>query len=507
MKATTRGPRASHVNTGTSIPHAELAWPEQAGRVCRLPKTHIEVDERSEVTPYGGLGLFSALAKRLRIAECIDERVKVLKVHRPFHESDHVLAMAANLFVGGMCLEDQASLQHSEAVRRILGAARIPDPTTAGDFLRRFDEHVNVGSLAALRAAIDTVGERAARATARRRKKLATATVDFDGHFKRVYGAQKEGADFNYKCQWSHHPLVASLAETGECLAIVNRPGNARSSDGAAEVADHILPFVRQRAARVLVRGDSDFDRQDLRDICKKHGAYVALVGRAQTGRPEIARSIPEHAYRVFHPRAQREKRAREHERRPRHRRRRGNLRRQRAAERNYKELRQVIQQIAEVTYTPPGSAFTYRLIVRRQVIEHREGQQHLVDQYRYRYVITDLPGRAEDVVDETYLRCDQENVIQQLGSGLAAWRMPVGEFAGNSAWLEIARLAWNIGKWIALLALPDETSRWEWKRFRAAFVIVAAQVLVRSRQVSIRISASHRWHPEFVAAHQRLQM
>jgi Transposase DDE domain group 1 len=507
VKATTRAPRASHVNAGTSIPSGELAWPKQAGRVCRLPKTHVEVDARSEVTPYGGLGLFSGLAQRLRIAECIDEKVTVLKAHRPFHESDHVLAIAANLFVGGMCLEDQANLQHSEAVRRVLGAVRIPDPTTAGDFLRRFDEGVTVGSLSALRDAIDKVGERAARAIARRRKKLATATIDLDGHYKLLYGAQKEGADFNYKYQWSHHPLVASLAETGECLAIVNRPGNARSSDGAAEVTDRILPLVRERAARILVRGDSDFDRQDLRDTCKKHGAYVALVGRAQTGRPEIARAIPEHAYRIFQPRARREKLAREHERRPRRRRRRANLRRQRAAERRYKELRLVQQQIAEVSYRPPGSEYTYRLIVRRQVIENREGQQHLFDQYRYRYVITDLPGPAEAVIDETYLRCDQENVIEQLGSGLAAWRMPVGEFAGNSAWLEIARLAWNIGKWIALLALPDETVRWEWKRFRAAFVFVAAQVLVRSRQVTIRISASHRWHRTFVAAHQSLQL
>jgi hypothetical protein len=65
-----------------------------------------------------------------------------------------------------------------------------------------------------------------------------------------------------------------------------------------------------------------------------------------------------------------------------------------------------------------------------------------------------------------TYERCDQENVIEQLGSGLAAWRMPVAEFDGNSAWLEIARLAWNLGKWIAQLALPDEVVRWEWKRF-----------------------------------------
>jgi hypothetical protein len=467
-----------------------------------MPKVDIEVDQRSDVTPYGGLALFSGIVKRFRVAERLDDAVRVLKVHLPFHESDHILAIAANLFVGGTCIEDQANLQQSEAVCRLLGAVRVPDPTTAGDFLRRFDGP----SLAALRRAHEQIGADVGRVLGRQRGKLPLATVDLDGHTKPVYGVKKEGADFNYKLQWSYHPLLVSLAQTGECLAIRNRPGNQRSSEGAAQVLDEVLPQLRERAAEVLVRGDSDFDRQDLRDICKKHGAYVAIVGREHTGRPEIAKAIPETAYRPFRPRAWRAVDERCRKPGMKARRRKPNLRRKRARERDYKELRLVEQEVAEVPYHPAGSSHTYRLIVRRQLIENHQGQRHLFDQHRYRYVVTDRPGPAEEVLDETYLRCDQENVIQQLGTGLAAWRMPVAEFDGNSAWLEIARLAWNIAKWLALLALPDETTRWEWKRFRLAFVFVAAQVLRRSRQVTLRISASHRWHRLFVAALERLQ-
>ena len=65
-----------------------------------------------------------------------------------------------------------------------------------------------------------------------------------------------------------------------------------------------------------------------------------------------------------------------------------------------------------------------------------------------------------EQIIDLTYQRCDQENVIEQFGHGIAGWRMPVAEFMGNSAWLQIARLAWNLGKWIAQLALPTEVVR-----------------------------------------------
>jgi hypothetical protein len=39
------------------------------------------------------------------------------------------------------------------------------------------------------------------------------------------------------------------------------------------------------------------------------------------------------------------------------------------------------------------------------------------------RYIVTSLPASVStrEVVDLTYERCDQENVIEQLGSGRAA--------------------------------------------------------------------------------------
>jgi hypothetical protein len=122
--------------------------------------------------------------------------------------------------------------------------------------------------------------------------------------------------------------------------------------------------------------------------------------------------------------------------------------------------------------------------------------------------VVTNLPASwsAEEVIDATYQRCDQENVIEQMGSGVGLWRMPVAEFDGNSAWLEIGRLAWNLGKWIAQLTLPAEVVRWEWKRYRKAFVHLAAEVILRSRQCWLRISPAHRFLDRLVAAQVQLQ-
>jgi len=502
--------RASHINTGTSVPQTELPWPKTGGPVMRMPKLHTEVDDHSPVTSYGGLILFSEFVRRFKVAEKIDDNVEVLKLHLPYLESDHILAQAANLYVGGTCIEDMANLQNSEAVRRLFGACRLPDPTTAGDFLRRFDDRYNPGSLDGLRRAVDEVQDAVWKRLAKKEgsRKRECAVLDIDGHTKKLYGAQKEGADFSREGTWSYHPLLISMAGTGECLAVMNRPGNLRSSNGAAEVLDGTLERVGQRFQSILVRADSDYERKDILQTCQRHGAYFALVGRAFRNRPGIAESIPEQEWIPFTTRAERQK----EERRKKgatSRRRRGNLRRERARERGYKDLYLAGQWVAEVPWTPKGLEEPCRLIIRRQLIEHRRGQQFLFTDYRYRYVLTNLPPSwsAQAVIDATYERCDQENVIEQMGSGLAAWRMPVGEFAGNSAWLEIARLAWNIARWVAQLALPAEVIRWKWKRFRQAFVYLTAHVIKGGRQIWVRLSDSHRFTDTLIAAHQRIQI
>ena len=103
-------------------------------------KVGYEVGGNVDATCFGGVAAVHRLVTRLGLAECINERLQLLKVHLPYHESDHVLNMAYNVLCGGTRLEDIERLRHDTAYMNSVGADLIPDPTTAGDFCRRFAE-------------------------------------------------------------------------------------------------------------------------------------------------------------------------------------------------------------------------------------------------------------------------------------------------------------------------------------------------------------------------------
>ena len=511
MKKPTPLPRASHLNKGTSVPHDELPWPDHDGTVLRHRKLHLELAAPADVTDHGGLVLPLALLRRVKAAQVIDEQVAVLKLHLPYHESDHVLSQALMLYAGGTCLEDMAMLQQDPALLKMLGAERTPDPTTSGDFLRRFGPN---GKLETLRDAVNEIQERVWkdarrwnwRKRRRSKEKRPLAVLYLDGKTKELAGVTKQGADFDYKGRWSYNVLIASL-DDGECVALRLRSGNVRSSDGAAELLDQELPRLLAHYQTVLVVADSDYDRFDLRYACERHQCYYAFVGRETENRPELVESCDN--WRPFRTREHRRQQAeREHKGDAFKRRsKKQNRRRRRARQRGFVDLKLVRQHVGEVK-GPDGS----RLVVRRQLIDEESGavgQRELWEVTRYRYIVTNLPREwsPEDIVDATYQRCDQENIIAGLGTGIAAWRMPVAEMRGNAAWLEIARLAWNLGKWIAHIAMPNEVSRWEWKRFRRAFVDFSVQVVRIARQTRLRILGARRHCGILLRALQVLQV
>jgi len=166
---------------------------------------HYDVARRSRGVACGGIGAMHLLAMRTGLIEAIDDKLHLLKVHLPYHESDHVLNIAYNILVGGTCLQDIEIQRNDEAYLDALGARRIPDPTTEGDFCRRF----KVGDIETL---MDTINEvRLGVWKLQPTAFLERAVIDADGTLAPTLGECKEGMDISYKGQWGYHPLLVSL--------------------------------------------------------------------------------------------------------------------------------------------------------------------------------------------------------------------------------------------------------------------------------------------------------
>ncbi|HEV3262370.1 MAG TPA: hypothetical protein VG013_36300 [Gemmataceae bacterium] len=100
--------------------------------------SHYEIAERGRGITVGGIGAIHVLARQIGLVDAIDRRLELLEIHLPYHESDHVLALAYLPLCGGQRLEDLELLRNDEVFLNALGARHIPDPTTSGDFCRRF---------------------------------------------------------------------------------------------------------------------------------------------------------------------------------------------------------------------------------------------------------------------------------------------------------------------------------------------------------------------------------
>ena len=228
-------------------------WEDQSRPMLQASNIQYEMAERAQGMNCGGIGAMHLMVQRLGLVEDLDKHLELLKVHLPYHESDHVLNITYNILAGGVRLEDIEVRRQDEAFLNGLGAERIPDPTTAGDFTRRFTP-----------ADIDRLQDCINRARVKVWKVqpkgfLQEAFIDVDGTIAGTDGECKEGIGLSYKGIWGYGPLVVTLGNTKEVLDVVNRPGNAASHSGSVERIDRAVELVMQVAGTVTVRGDTDF--------------------------------------------------------------------------------------------------------------------------------------------------------------------------------------------------------------------------------------------------------
>jgi hypothetical protein len=458
---------------------------------------HYEMSEKHQAINCGGIGVFHQMVKKIGLVKEIDSKLKLLKVHVPYHESDHVLNIAYNILAGGMRLEDIEIRRNDEVFLNALGAQRIPDPTTAGDFTRRFDK----ADIETLMDCINTCRKRVWAEGSKGR--LEEALIDVDGTIARTRGECKNGMDISYKGIWGYAPLIISLANTKEVLYIVNRPGNVPSHQGGAEWIDRAIELVAPYAKRVCVRGDTDFsltknfDRWGERvDFIFGMDACAALVKRAE--------GLAEGEWKALKRKAKYEVKTQERLKPE-------NVKKQIVREREFKNIKLESEQVGEFEYRPVKCKRTYRMVVVRKNLSVEKGEDVLFDDIRYFFYITtrrDLTGA--DVVRLANERCDQENVVEQLKNGVNAMRVPVRDLESNWAYMVMTALAWNLKSWFGLL-MPNkvrgsEVLKMEFRRFLHTVILLPAQVGRTGRKIVYRLLGYNAWLKDFFAAWERIR-
>ena len=232
------------------------AWQEQRRRMFPDRNVHYDVADKVRGGRFGGLGACLLLVKRLDLADALDSELHLLRRHLPYHDSDHVLNLTYNILVGGTCLQDLELLRNDEHYLDALGAQRIPDPTTAGDFLRRFGAK-DIATLQRL------INEKRLLVWRQQPKAFFEhAILEADGTIAGTKGACKGGMDLSYDGAWGYHPLPVSLANTQEPLFLFNRPASRPSHEGAAGYLGQAADLCRRAGFRkVSLRGDTDFSQ------------------------------------------------------------------------------------------------------------------------------------------------------------------------------------------------------------------------------------------------------
>ncbi len=464
-----------------------------SGAVLGRESVRYDVADRTRAVSAGGLGVASQLVSQVGLDAAINDNVHVLKRHAPYHESDHILTIAYNLLTGGTCLEDVESMRTDAVTLDALGASSIPDPTTLGDFCRRFTED-DIVSL------MDVINEVRRKVWSQQPDEFfEEATIEADGTVVGVDGKCTEGIGMTYKGIIGYQPLLISLAETEEPLFIVNRPGNVNSCLGATAWYDTSIQLVRSAGFRkVTLRGDTAFSQTSELDRWTEDGVRCVLGFRACRQVIDKAYEEPGAWKKLDRPArytVATEPRSKQPD-----------YRQQLVKEKGYLNLRLQCEEIKEIRHTPTAAKGEYRVIVLRKNITQERGEEALADDVRYfAYITNDWETPAADLVCHANKRCNQEKLIETLKNQVHALRMPVGSLLSNWAYNVMASLAYSISRWLRLL-LPEK-GRWATQHrqekqavlklsfcsFLNRLMFIPAQIVKGARRVTYRLLA---WKP-----------
>ncbi|MDQ3405044.1 MAG: IS1380 family transposase [Actinomycetota bacterium] len=415
-----------------------------------LARVSVSFDD-DKLLPNGGLAVAGVLAQKLGVAELVDAHV-TLSGDGAGNSGAKALTVIGSALAGGDCIDDVDVLRAGAAPQLFDG---VRAPSTVGTWLRLF-------VWATVRQLDRVTRELLARAWgAGLGPDLdADLTIDIDSTVCETYGLNKQGGQrFSYLGVRGYHPLIASLADTGELLHTRLRGGNAASGRGAASFVAETISRVRDAGARggLTLRADSGFYAGAVVSACRRAGVAFSVTVRKNTAVRRAIDAIPDQAW---------------------------------------TPIPYWIDggaDVAETTYTAfAGSEheITCRLLVRR--VRPTPGSQLAMDVvFDYHAILTDRDGDLLSVEADHRRHAVVEHVIADLKHHAGLAHLPSGKFAANAAWLTLVGVAYNLARWTAHAAGLGRVTT---KTLRLTIIAVPARLVRRSRRLRLRMPTGWPW-------------
>jgi hypothetical protein len=408
--------------------------------------------------PNGGLAVAALLAQKLGVFGLVDDLVTIAGEGGANGGAKAATVIGAAL-AGGDCIDDTAMLR-AGATPRLFDGVRAP--STVGIWLRSF-------RWAAVRQLDRVTRQLLARAWAAGlgpSDLAAPLTIDIDSTVVETYGLAKQGGkDFAYTGVRGYHPLIASLAETGELLHARLRGGPAGSGRGAATFIAETVSRVRDAGAAgpLTLRADSGFYSGSVVSACRRHNVAFSITARKN---PAIMRAIDA------------------------------------IAEHDWTPIPYWIDggaDVAETTYTAFTGIHTTtcRLIVRR--VRPTPGSQLALDVvFNYHAILTDRTGPMLAVEADHRRHAIVEHTIADLKQHAGLAHLPSGRFTANAAWLALVGIAYNLARWTANAAALGRITT---KTLRTTIIAAPARLITSSRQLRLRLPTRWPWADHITTA------
>jgi Transposase DDE domain group 1 len=420
-----------------------------------LDRIHATFDDDNLVAN-AGLILPSTLVERLGVEAVINATVRLDGRVGGASPGRKVLTLMNTMLAGGSHI-DHADMLRAGASEMVV-SHRVMAPSTLGTFLRSF----TFGHVRQLEAVNDVVRQRAWSAGAM----PGALVVDVDSTICEVVGKAKQGAGFGYTHVLGYHPLLATIAGTGEILHGRLRKGSANTQRGTKRFVNELVARARRDdpTRGLTLRFDSGFWNGDTIANLGRLDVRYTMAIRTNVGAVQAALSgIAEEAWRPIEYTCDGE------------------------------------AQVAECAYTSGAGTkrVTRRLVVRRTRLTGK-AQQKLWPDWRHHAFLTDLDGDVVEVDRFHREHATVELAIKDLKAGAGLEHLPSGVFWANSAWFQIAILAHNMLRWTARLGGHDTDRLIVARTIRTRLLALPGRLVNRAGQPTLRLPARWPWANTF---------